>query len=69
MSTEPNGCRWCGIGEREHASRFSDSVGQHRYAAPSSMRRLERMITRRAAQPAPHNEPAASAAWKEDSNG
>lgn len=42
---EPNGCRHCGIGEREHASRFAPSVGQHRYEAPTDAQRIDRMTT------------------------
>lgn len=45
---EPSGCRWCGTGEREHASRFVPSAGQHLFAAPTAAQRLARMRARRA---------------------
>lgn len=51
MSTpEPSGCRWCGTGERQHASRFAPSVGQHLFDAPTAAQRLARMRARRAGQ-------------------
>lgn len=45
---EPSGCRWCGTGERQHASRFAPSVGQHLFTAPTAAQRLARMRARRA---------------------
>lgn len=45
--TGPDGCRWCGIGPREHASRFASPVGQHVYQAPTTAQRLARMKARR----------------------
>lgn len=47
---EPSGCRWCGTGEREHASRFAPSVGQHLFDSPTEVQRLARMRARRADQ-------------------
>lgn len=47
---EPSGCRWCGTGERQHASRFAPSVGQHLFGPPTAAQRLARMRTRRADQ-------------------
>lgn len=47
---EPSGCRWCGIGEGEHASRFAPSVGQHRFHPPTPAQRLARMHARRTAR-------------------
>lgn len=44
---EPSGCRWCGTGERQHASRFVPSVGQHLFTAPTAAQRLARMRARR----------------------
>lgn len=47
---EPGGCRWCGTAERQHASRFARSVGQHLFDAPTPAQRLARMRARRAGQ-------------------
>ncbi|GAB3156512.1 hypothetical protein GCM10027258_63060 [Amycolatopsis stemonae] len=48
-AAEPNGCRWCGIGQREHGGQWIDPVGWHSWGAPSNAQRLERMKARRAA--------------------
>jgi hypothetical protein len=47
---EPSGCRWCGTGERQHASRFAPSVGQHLFDDPTAAQRLARMRARRVGQ-------------------
>lgn len=44
---EPNGCLWCGILERDHASRFAPVIGQHTYTPPTNSQRFIRMLTRR----------------------
>lgn len=48
---EPGGCRWCGIAQRQHASRFAPSVGQHVFDAPTAAQRLARMRARRSSRP------------------
>jgi hypothetical protein len=66
MDTEPNGCRHCGIPEREHVQRWKPAVGWHKWAAPTDSQRLQRMRARGVArtlcgecqqpyQPGPHN--------------
>jgi hypothetical protein len=50
MAPNPSGCRWCGVDEREHASRWVRSVGQHLWSAPTEAQRLARMRARRAAR-------------------
>lgn len=48
---EPGGCRWCGTAQRQHASRFAPSVGQHVFDAPTAAQRLARMRARRTSRP------------------
>lgn len=43
---EPNGCRWCGAGEREHYNRWTVGRGLHLWAAPTDAQRLARMRAR-----------------------
>jgi hypothetical protein len=43
----PNGCRWCGVDERDHAQRWKPPVGWHRWVEPTSDQRKERMRERR----------------------
>jgi hypothetical protein len=45
----PSGCRWCGVDERPHASRWTRSVGLHRWTPPTRNQRLARMLSRRRA--------------------
>lgn len=47
---EPGGCRWCGIGERQHASRFTAPVGQHLFVTPTAALLLARLRARRASR-------------------
>lgn len=42
MKVPINGCRWCGILEREHCSVYSPKVGYHTYIAPDDLLRIER---------------------------
>jgi hypothetical protein len=37
-----NGCRYCGQLEREHANRWTEGVGWHRYADPGDEVRKSR---------------------------
>lgn len=46
----PNGCRWCGIEERNHLQRWKPEVGWHQWVAPTSEQRKERMLARRKRQ-------------------
>ena len=43
----PNGCRHCGIPERQHARQWTDEAGWHEWVAPSSAQILARMKARR----------------------
>lgn len=45
--TTPNGCRWCGLPEREHYRQWKQPVGWHSWAAPTDGQRKERMLARR----------------------
>lgn len=57
--TSPNGCTHCGIEARDHANRWTQAAGWHRWTPPTDAQRLERMRARKAeTPPAP---PAASA--------
>jgi hypothetical protein len=49
--TPPNGCRWCGIGQYEHAQRWMPEVGWHAWAAPTDEQRKARMKARRRSRP------------------
>ncbi len=44
---EPNACRHCGIGEREHYQRWTAEARWHGWAAPTDAQRLARMLARR----------------------
>lgn len=57
---EPGGCRWCGVGEREHMQRWKPSVGWHKWEAPTLEQRKERMIERRRRSAGPTPGPADS---------
>jgi hypothetical protein len=43
----PNGCRWCGVSERQHYGRWKSGVGWHQWVAPTDEQRKERMRERR----------------------
>lgn len=45
--TTPNGCRWCGLEEREHYRRWKPLVGWHYWVAPTDEQRKQRMRARR----------------------
>lgn len=44
----PNGCRWCGVVEREHARRWTNGAHWHMWTAPTDVQRLTRMRARAA---------------------
>jgi hypothetical protein len=44
----PDGCRWCGVAEREHCGRWTNGAGWHQWTQPTSTQRLARMRARRA---------------------
>ena len=46
----PDGCRWCGIGQRGHARQWIAPVGWHRWEQPTDAQRLARMRARRFAR-------------------
>lgn len=39
-----NGCRWCGTSERQHCSRYIETIGQHTYTEPTDAQRKERLL-------------------------
>jgi hypothetical protein len=43
----PDGCRHCGIPEREHLQRWHAEAGWHPWTEPTDEQRLERMRARR----------------------
>jgi hypothetical protein len=43
----PNGCRWCGIEDREHFQRWKPPVGWHQWVEPTPEQRKERILARR----------------------
>jgi hypothetical protein len=51
----PNGCRWCGLEERDHFQRWKPPVGWHQWAEPTSEQRKERMRARRRAKERPEH--------------
>lgn len=46
-TSEPGGCRWCGVLPREHITRWADAVGYHKWTVPTSDQIRERMFARR----------------------
>lgn len=49
-SDEPNGCHYCGVAPREHYERHADTVGWHRWTAPSDARKARMLARRKAAE-------------------
>ncbi|GLZ42819.1 hypothetical protein Acsp05_64430 [Actinokineospora sp. NBRC 105648] len=45
--TRPNGCRWCGLEEREHYRRWKPPIGWHHWVVPTDDQRKQRMRERR----------------------
>src|SRR4030095_12667401 len=43
----PGGCRYCGLGLREHGWRWMPSIGWHRFENPTVQMVKERMVQRR----------------------
>lgn len=46
-TTEPGGCRWCGVPAREHYNRWTGEVGYHKWTAPTAGQLRGRMFARR----------------------
>ncbi|MFI6497143.1 hypothetical protein [Nonomuraea typhae] len=47
---QPSGCRWCGLAQRDHFTRWSRSVGWHGYSPPTQDQIKQRMKARRTLQ-------------------
>lgn len=47
---DPSDCGDCGIGERPHCQRWTETAGWHRWVAPTDEQVLARMLARRAAR-------------------
>lgn len=45
--TATNGCRHCGVEARDHAQRWTQPAGWHKWAAPTQEQIKQRMLTRR----------------------
>ncbi|MFE6866053.1 hypothetical protein ACFVFS_05815 [Kitasatospora sp. NPDC057692] len=48
--TAPNGCRHCGLPERDHARQWIKAAGWHAWDRPTDSQILARMTARRAAR-------------------
>ena len=48
MTTDPSGCRWCGVDQREHMQRWKPPVGWHQWTPPTQQQTKTRMHARRA---------------------
>lgn len=46
----PNGCRYCGIGDRGHMGRWTKSAGWHQWTPPTQQQIKQRMQARHAAR-------------------
>lgn len=44
----PDGCRWCGVEQRGHATTWAAVIGYHRWTDPGDELRKARMLARRA---------------------
>jgi hypothetical protein len=44
----PSACRYCGIGHREHAQRWTTEAGWHQWTPPTQQQIKDRMLARRA---------------------
>ncbi|MEV0619580.1 hypothetical protein AB0I81_40120 [Nonomuraea sp. NPDC050404] len=42
----PSGCRWCGLAERDHFTRWAEAAGWHRWTEPTTEQIKARMIER-----------------------
>jgi hypothetical protein len=45
--TDPSGCRWCGISQRDHMQRWKPPVGWHTWEQPTQEQTKARMRARR----------------------
>lgn len=48
----PNGCRHCGIGQRDHMQRWTTGVGWHTWTQPTQRQIKDRMQGRRSEESA-----------------
>ena len=46
--SEPSGCRWCGVDQREHMQRWKPPVGWHKWEQPTPEQTKTRMQQRAA---------------------
>jgi hypothetical protein len=44
----PSGCRWCELGQRNHARQYVEGVGFHEWTPPTDRQIKDRMWVRRA---------------------
>jgi hypothetical protein len=49
VTVDPNGCRYCGIGEQVHARQWIEESGWHAWEPPTDEQIKDRMKARRAA--------------------
>jgi hypothetical protein len=47
--SSPNGCRFCGIDQQQHATRWTPGPGLHTFTEPTNAQRKTRMLARRVA--------------------
>jgi hypothetical protein len=47
-TANPMGCRWCGIGERQHGRQWTRDAGWHEWTQPTQEQIKARMQARRA---------------------
>ncbi|MFF9785693.1 hypothetical protein [Streptomyces nigrescens] len=48
----PSACRYCAIGRREHAQRWTAAAGWHQWTPPTQQQIKDRMLARRRARSA-----------------
>ncbi|MEV1168573.1 hypothetical protein [Nonomuraea sp. NPDC049784] len=44
---QPNGCRWCGLAQRDHFQRWTPAAGWHGWTPPTQEQIKQRMKGRR----------------------
>ncbi|MFG3438365.1 hypothetical protein ACGF0J_14070 [Nonomuraea sp. NPDC047897] len=47
VAAQPNGCRWCGLAQRDHFQRWARSAGWHSWTQPTQQQIKQRMKARR----------------------
>lgn len=50
MVAQPNGCRYCGLAQRDHFQRWARSAGWHCWTPPTQDQIKQRMKARRTVQ-------------------